>query len=64
MNEKPLAAAHRQVGKAEHAVEEQLLQHADPLPDPDQVRRRAHTLSKNADKHLSKADALDEAPPR
>ena len=36
-----------------------MLDHADKLPDPDEVRRRANELSANAQKHLDKADGLD-----
>jgi len=61
VGEKPLAAAHRRVGQAEHAVERRMKEHADKVPDPEEMRRRAHELSAHGDRHLEKADALEDA---
>jgi hypothetical protein len=57
---KPLAHAHRALADAEHSIEEKLLDEADVLPDPEQVRRRARSLSENARGHDRAADRIDE----
>ncbi len=36
-----------------------MLQHADKLPDSDEVRRRAHGLSANGQRHIDEANRLD-----
>ncbi|WP_138759338.1 hypothetical protein [Modestobacter altitudinis] len=71
MSKKRLAEAHRQIGEAEHALEQQMLRQADTLPDPEHMRERARRISESADRHLAQAkrlsgdgsDATDEASP-
>ncbi|WP_136697304.1 hypothetical protein [Geodermatophilus dictyosporus] len=61
MSEKPLAAAHRRVGHAGHAVERRMLGLADEVPDPEAMRIRAREPSAHGDGRLAKADALEDA---
>jgi len=60
VDRKRLAKAHRLVAQGEHGVERRMLEHADALPDPEEVRERAHSLSRNADRHLDEAERLEE----
>jgi hypothetical protein len=50
-----LAGAEQTLGELEHAAEQRMLSVADLLPDTDDVRRRAHQLSAEADVHLARA---------
>lgn len=52
---KHLADAERTLGEIQHAAEDRMLSVADLLPDTEDVRRRAHQLSANADTHLARA---------
>ena len=59
MNRRRLAQVHRQIGRAEHGVEERVLAQAHRLPDSEDVRDRARAISANADRHLAAAARLD-----
>ena len=45
---------------AEHGVERSMLDQADAMPDPEEWRRRAGSLSENARKHDAAADRIEE----
>ena len=62
MSKKWLADAYRRLGKAEHAVERRMLDHADNVPDPEHMRERAGRVSDNGRRHLAKADRPDDGP--
>jgi hypothetical protein len=50
-----LVDAEHRLGEIEHATERRMLDVADKLPDPEDVRRRARALSERADQHLAEA---------
>ena len=55
----PLADAHRRIAEAEHALEQRMLEQADGVPDPEHMRRRAHSISENARVHDEAADRVE-----
>ncbi|MGY1624800.1 hypothetical protein ACI789_21555 [Geodermatophilus sp. SYSU D00965] len=60
MGDQWLADAHRRIADAEHAVEQKMLDHADAVPDPEHMRRRARAISDNAREHDQTADRVEQ----
>lgn len=59
MSENPLAAAHRRIAEAEHRLEQRMLDQADSVPDPEKMKRRAHSISESARAHERAADRIE-----
>jgi hypothetical protein len=59
VSKKRLAEAHRLIGESEHGVAQRMLAQAESLPDPENMRTRAHDLSHTAERHLTQAARLD-----
>ncbi|MGY1595181.1 hypothetical protein ACI79D_24670 [Geodermatophilus sp. SYSU D00708] len=60
MGDNWLADAHRRIADAEHAVERKMLDHAEAVPDPENMRDRAHAISDNAREHDQTADRVEQ----
>jgi hypothetical protein len=60
VSKKRLGDAHRQIGEAEHGLEQQMLRQADTVPDPEYMRERARRISKRGDRHLADARRLSD----
>ncbi|WP_448625198.1 hypothetical protein [Geodermatophilus sp. URMC 64] len=59
MSEKSLANAHRRIADAEHRVERMMLDQADDVSDPADMRQRAHEISANARDHEKSAKRIE-----
>ena len=62
VSRKTLGDTHRQIGEAEHGLEQQMLTHADAdaVPDPEYIRERARRISRSGDRHLAEARRLSD----
>ena len=60
VSKKRLGDTHRQIGEAEHDLEQQMLRQADAVPDPEYMRERARRISKRGDRHLAEARRLSD----
>ena len=60
VSKKTLGDTHRQIGEAEHGLEQQMLRQADAVPDPEYMRERARRISKRGDRHLAEARRLSD----
>lgn len=54
------AQAHRRVAEAEHGVERRMKKIAGKVPDEQGFTHAADELSRRADRHLAKAEEIDD----
>jgi hypothetical protein len=54
-----LAEAHRRLAEAERSLERRMLEQAEALRDPENMRQRARAISRNARKHEEMADRIE-----